>query len=138
MYSAPWSRKPESISRCRPPTAPQLAQAMETIITSYPAADTIHLTMDNLNIHRAKTLTDYFGKDQGEQLWNRLTVHDTPKHGSWLNQAEVEIGLFARQCLVRRRIPTLAMLQRESAAWNGKQTGTPPKSTGSSRAKRPD
>jgi hypothetical protein len=101
-------------------SAPQLAQAMETIITSYPAANTIHLIMDNLNIHRAKTLTDYFGKDQGEQLWNRLTVHYTPKHGSWLNQAEIEISLFARQCLARRRIPTLAMLQRESAAWNGK------------------
>ena len=101
-------------------SAPQLAQALETIIASYPAADTIHMVMDNLNIHGPKTLTDYFGKDKGRQLWSRLTVHYTPRHGSWLNQAEIEISLFARQCLARRRIPTLAMLQRESVAWNSK------------------
>jgi hypothetical protein len=101
-------------------SAPQLAQAFKTIIASYPAADTIHMVMDNLNIHGPKTLTDYFGKEEGTRLWSRLTVHYTPKHGSWLNQAEIEIGLFARQCLARRRIPTLAILQRESAAWNNK------------------
>lgn len=101
-------------------SAPQLAQALETIIVSYPTADTIHLVMDNLNIHGPKTLTDYFGKDKGKLLWSRLTVPYTPQHGSWLNQAEIEIGLFARQCLHRRRIPTLDMLQRESAACNSK------------------
>jgi hypothetical protein len=101
-------------------SAPQLAQALETIIASYPGADTIHLVMDNLNIHGPKTLTDYFGKEKGTELWNRLTVHYTPKHGSWLNQAEIEISLFARQCLAQRRIPTLAILQREAEAWNAK------------------
>jgi hypothetical protein len=101
-------------------SAPQLAQALETIIGSYPSADTIHLIMDNLNIHGPKTLTDYFGKERGPELWRRLTVHYTPKHGSWLNQAEIEISLFARQCLHHRRIPTLAMLQQETAAWNAK------------------
>jgi len=100
--------------------APQLAQALETIIGSYAGADTIHLIMDNLNIHGPKTLTDYFGKERGTELWSRLTVHYTPKHGSWLNQAEIEISLFARQCLHRRRIPTLALLQQEAAAWNAK------------------
>jgi transposase len=99
-------------------SAPQFAQALETIIASYPHADTIHLIMDNLNIHGQKSLTDYFGKEKGTELWSRLTVHYTPKHGSWLNQAEIEISLFARQCLARRRIPTLEILQRESAAWN--------------------
>jgi len=88
-------------------SAPQFAQALETIIASY-----------NLNIHGQKSLTDYFGKEKGTELWSRLTVHYTPKHGSWLNQAEIEISLFARQCLARRRIPTLEILQRESAAWN--------------------
>lgn len=52
----------------------------------------------------------YFGNDKGAELWSRLTVHYTPKHGSWLNQAEIEISLLARQCLARRRIPTLAIL----------------------------
>jgi hypothetical protein len=102
-------------------SAPQFAQALETIITHYPEADTIHLIMDNLNIHGPKSLTDYFGKEKGEQLWNRITVHYTPIHGSWLNQAEIEISLFARQCLGTRRIPTLAILQTEAQAWNAKQ-----------------
>jgi hypothetical protein len=101
-------------------SAPQFAQAMETIITSYPNADTIHLVMDNLNIHGPKSFTDHFGKEKGTALWNRLTVHYTPVHGSWLNQAEIEISLFARQCLGKRRIPTLAILQREAEAWNVK------------------
>ena len=76
--------------------------------------------MDNLNIHCRKTLTDYFGEKEGGYLWNRLTVHYTPKHGSWLNQAEIEISLFARQCLGKRRIPSLDLLQREARAWNRK------------------
>jgi hypothetical protein len=99
-------------------SAPQFAQALETIIASYSDSDTIHLIMDNLNIHGPKSLTDYFGKEKGAELWSRLTVHYTPKHGSWLNQAEIEISLFARQCLAQRRIPTLEILRRESAAWN--------------------
>jgi hypothetical protein len=101
-------------------SAPQLAQVLETIIASYPDADTIHLVMDNLNIHGPQTLTDYFGKDKGTELWSRLTVHYTPKHGSWLNQAEIEIGLLARQCLGSTRIPTLGDLQREAEVWNAK------------------
>jgi hypothetical protein len=101
-------------------SAAQLAPALEAIIANYSGVDTIHLVMDNLNIHGPKTLTDYFGKEKGAELWNRLTVHYTPKHGSWLNQAEIEISLLARQCLGKRRIPTLAILQRETIAWNAK------------------
>jgi hypothetical protein len=101
-------------------SAAQLAPVLETIIASYPDAHTIHLVMDNLNIHGPKTLTDYFGKEKGTELWNCLTVHYTPKHGSWLNQAEIEIGLLARQCLAGRRIPTLDDLKREVEAWSAK------------------
>jgi hypothetical protein len=101
-------------------SAPEFAPALETIIETYPQATTIHLVMDNLNIHGPKSLTDYFGPEKGKLLWGRLTVHYTPIHGSWLNQAEIEISLFARQCLARRRIPTLAILQREAPAWNSK------------------
>ena len=101
-------------------SAPEFAQAVEEIIRSYPFARKIHLVMDNLNIHCRKSLTDYFGQQQGQYLWNRLKVHYTPKHGSWLNQAEIELSLFSRQCLGRRRIPTLDRLVRESRAWNRK------------------
>jgi hypothetical protein len=99
-------------------SAPEFAQALGTIVDNYPFARTIHLVMDNLNIHCRKTLTEYFGEQEGGYLWDRLTVHYTPTHGSWLNQAEIEISLFARQCLGRRRIPSLAVLGRESRAWN--------------------
>src|ERR1700675_2073809 len=99
-------------------SAPEFAQALGRIVDHYPFARTIHLVMDNLNIHCRKTLTDYFGQQEGGYLWDRLTVHYTPTHGSWLNQAEIEISLFARQCLGRRRISSLAVLERESRAWN--------------------
>jgi transposase len=99
-------------------SAPEFAKALETIVSRYPLARTIHLVMDNLNIHCRKSLTDYFGKEKGGSLWERLRVHYTPKHGSWLNQAEIEISLFSRQCLGRRRLPTLAILRREARAWN--------------------
>ncbi|HUJ10824.1 MAG TPA: transposase [Verrucomicrobiae bacterium] len=52
------------------------------------------------------------------EVWNRFTIHYTPTHGSWLNQAEIEIGIFSRQCLGRRRIPDLKTLRREAKAWN--------------------
>ena len=84
----------------------------------YSAASTIHLVMDNLNIHTRKSLTDYFGEQEGVDIWDRLTVHYTPKHGSWLNQAEIELSLYARQCLGNRRIPDLKKLKRETKAWN--------------------
>lgn len=71
-----------------------------------------------MRIHGRKSFTDSHGEKEGGALWNSLTVRYTPKHGSWLNQAEIEISLYARQCLGKRRIPELASLQRESRAWN--------------------
>jgi hypothetical protein len=84
----------------------------------YPEAETIHLVMDNLNIHRRKSLTDLLGDEVGSEVWDRFTFHYTPTHGSWLNQAEIEIGIFSRQCLGTRRIPDLQTLRRETRAWN--------------------
>ena len=94
------------------------AKVMAMLAQRHPLAQTIHLVVDNLNIHYLKSLTDHFGLEQGTQLWSRFTVHYTPKHGSWLNQAEIEIGLFARQCLGKRRLPDLARLSAEARAWN--------------------
>lgn len=96
----------------------EFAKVLSGIARCYPLARTVHLVVDNLNIHCRKSLTDHFGQDRGTQLWNRFTVHYTPKHGSWLNQAEIEIGLFARQCLGQRRFPSLAALKAEARAWN--------------------
>jgi hypothetical protein len=96
----------------------EFAQVAFQLAIRYPEAETIHLVIDNLNIHRRKSLTDIFGAEVGGEIWDRFTVHYTPTHGSWLNQAEIEIGIFSRQCLGTRRIPDLKTLRRESRAWN--------------------
>jgi hypothetical protein len=99
-------------------SAAQFADYLVEIVAAYPEADTIHLVVDNLNSHRRKALVDRFGERIGGLLWKRFTVHYTPRHGSWLNQAEIEIGLFSRQCLGKRRIPTPGQLATEARAWN--------------------
>ena len=96
----------------------EFAQVAYHLAVQYLEAETIHLVMDNLNIHRRKSLTDFYGAEIGGEIWDRFTVRYTPTHGSWLNQAEIEIGLFSRQCLGSRRIPDLRTLRRESRAWN--------------------
>ena len=96
----------------------EFAQVACEIALQYPHAETIHLVMDNLNIHRRKSLTAVYGEEMGAEVWERFTVHYTPTHGSWLNQAEIEIGIFARQCLGNRRMPDLKTLRRETRAWN--------------------
>ena len=96
----------------------QLARVMRRLVWAYPRARTIHLVMDNLNTHCEKTLVDHLGRPVGRGLWRRLTVHPTPKHGSWLNQAEIELSAFTRQCLGTRRIGELSPLRRETRAWN--------------------
>src|ERR1019366_1337435 len=99
-------------------SAAEFAAFLRLIADHYPDAKTIHLVMDNLNTHCRKTLVDRFGEQEGGALWDRFTPHYTPKHGSWLNQAEIEISLFSRQCLGQRRIGHLRSLQRETRAWN--------------------
>jgi transposase len=101
-------------------SSPEFADYLVEIAASYPEADTIHLVMDNLSSHSRKALVERFGEKIGGLLWERFTVHYTPKHGSWLNQAEIEISLFSRQCLGQRRIPSLEDLRRQTDAWNRK------------------
>jgi len=101
-------------------SSPEFADYLLEIAASYPEADTIHLVMDNLSSHRRKAIVERFGEKIGGWLWDRFTVHYTPKHGSWLDQAEIEISLFSRQCLGQRRIPSLRDLRREAKAWNRK------------------
>src|SRR5690349_23887241 len=96
----------------------EFAQVAVTLALAYPEAKTIHLVMDNLDIHRRKSLVDVFGPKMAGEVWDRFTVHYTPTHGSWLNQAEIEIGLFSRQCLGKRRLANLKILKAESRAWN--------------------
>src|SRR5712691_5079891 len=99
-------------------SSPEFADYLVEIVASYPEADTIHLIMDKLSSHRRTALVNRFGENIGGLLWDRFTVHYTPKHGSWLNQAEIEISLFSRQCLGKRRIGDLATLIGQARAWN--------------------
>jgi len=96
----------------------QFAQVVYRLALHYPEAQTIHLVMDNLNTHCRKSLTDLYGAEIGSEIWDRFTIHYTPKHGSWLDQAEIELSLFSRQCLGQRRISDLSLLRRETKAWN--------------------
>ncbi len=96
---------------------PDFARMLRDIARAYTAVRTIHLVMDNLSTHTLAALEQTFGETDGQTLWSRFTVHYTPKHASWLNLAEVEIGFFGRQCLGRRRIATVAELQSETRLW---------------------
>jgi hypothetical protein len=96
----------------------EFAKVASELALAYAETETIHLVLDNLNIHRRKSLTNLFGEELGREIWDRFCIHYTPTHGSWLNQAEIEIGIFSRQCLGTRRIPNLKMLRQEARAWN--------------------
>ena len=82
----------------------------------YPDKDRIVLVMDNLNTHHPASLYEAFEPMEARRIAERLEIHYTPKHGSWLNMAEIEIGVLARQCL-DRRIPDQEVLRREVNAW---------------------
>jgi transposase len=99
-------------------SSPEFADYLLDVATNYPEADTIHLVMDNLSSHTRKAVVERFGEKAGNWLWQRFTVHYTPKHGSWLNQAEIAISLFSRQCLGKRRIGNIAALRQQARAWN--------------------
>jgi DDE superfamily endonuclease len=76
--------------------------------------------MENLNTHSPGSLYEAFDPAQAKRIADRLEIHYTPKHGSWLNMAEIELGVLNRQCL-DRRVPDPATLQRSVATWQTKR-----------------
>jgi hypothetical protein len=82
----------------------------------YPEAEIIVLVQDNLNTHSPTSLYEAFEAAEARRLMKRFEVHYTPKHGSWLDMAEIELGILGRQCLARR-IDNIEGLRREVAAW---------------------
>ena len=82
----------------------------------YADTERIVLVMDNLNTHKKSSLYEAFEPAEARRIAERLQVHYTPKHGSWLNMAEIEIGVLSRQCL-DRRIADREVLSREVEAW---------------------
>ena len=82
----------------------------------FPDAEKIILVMDNLNTHKAASLYKAFLPAEARRIIKRLEIHYTPKHGSWLNMAEIELNVMTRQCL-SRRIDTITRLKNELSAW---------------------
>ena len=82
----------------------------------YPAAEKIRLVLDNLNTHVKASLYEVFEPTEAKRLADKLEIHYTPMHGSWLNMAEMELSVLARQCLAQRR-KDLKTMRREVAAW---------------------
>lgn len=82
----------------------------------FPDAKKIILVMDNLNTHKAASLYKAFPPSEARRIIKRLEIHYTPKHGSWLDMAEIELNVMTRQCL-SRRISTLDKLKCELSAW---------------------
>jgi hypothetical protein len=86
-------------------TKQDFAYAMRYLVdTLFPDADCIELVLDNLNTHTYHALVETFGKVEADRIWQRLSFHYTPTHGSWLNMAEIELSVMTKQCL-NRRIP---------------------------------
>lgn len=91
-------------------------QIKDLVDVRYPEADRIVLVLDNLNTHTPASLYETFPPAEAKRLADKLEIHYTPKHGSWLNIAEIELAILSRQCL-GRRIPDKATLQAEVTAW---------------------
>lgn len=84
----------------------------------YASAEKIVLVMDNLSTHSCEILQEHLGEELARKLSVRFEIHYTPKHASWLNQAEIAIGMYSRQCLGDGRVGDIDALKRKTAAWN--------------------
>lgn len=93
---------------------------LQDIALQYEDAKRITLVMDNLNTHTPGSLYEAFPPEQAKALWDRFEFVYTPKHGSWLNMAEIELNVMVGQCL-NRRIESIDLMTREVAAWQARR-----------------
>jgi hypothetical protein len=97
------------------------AHCMQALVDGYfPEAEVIQVVFDNLNTHTPAALYETFPPAEARRILQRLDFHYTPKHGSWLNMAEIELSVLARQCL-RRRLPDKATVRQEIGAWEAQR-----------------
>jgi transposase len=92
------------------------AQFVKEIAEQYPQAERITLVMDNLSTHKPGSLYESFSPEEAKRLWDRFDFVFTPKHGSWLNVAEIELNVLNGQCL-NRRIDEIETVRQEAQAW---------------------
>ena len=98
-------------------------QIKDLLDVHYPSARKVTLVMDNLNTYTGASLYESFEPQEARRLLERLDIHHTPKHGSWLNMVEIELGILTRQCL-NRRIRDKATLSAEVVAWEKRRNAT--------------
>jgi hypothetical protein len=102
-------------------TKVDFAHQMQWLVDErYPQAEVIRVVLDNLNTHKAASLYEAFAPAEARRIAKKLEFHYTPKHGSWLNMAEIELSILARQCL-DRRIPDEATLTAEVQAYQARR-----------------
>jgi len=105
-------------------TARDWAHCMRELVdVHFPDAERITVIEDNLNTHTPASLYAVFAPEEAKRIWDKLEFHHTPKHGSWLNMAEIELSILSRQCL-DRRIPDQETLRAEVAAWEAERNGS--------------
>jgi hypothetical protein len=92
----------------------------ELVDVHFPAAEKIRVVLDNLSTHTPGALYEVFAPAEARRILRQLEFHLTPVHGSWLNMAEIELAVLARQCL-NRRIPDMATMTRETSAWQARR-----------------
>src|SRR4029077_6455311 len=98
-------------------TAVDFAEVVRWLVEEvHEEADKVVLVMDNLNTHKLASLYEAFPPERARKIAEKLEIHHTPKHGSWLNMAEIELSVLSRQCL-EQRIDSVEILRREVAAW---------------------
>lgn len=114
---AGWRRVAVTEGKTRLDWAYQIKHLLDV---DYPHVRKIHLVLDNLNTHNGGSLYEAFSPTEAHRLLDRLEFHHTPKHGSWLNMAEIELSVLSRQCL-NRRIANLATLSQETEAWQAER-----------------
>lgn len=97
-------------------TRKDFAFFIKNLVDSYPKAKKIQLVLDNLNTHFKKSLKETFPRTEAKRILSKIKFIYTPKHGSWLNMAEIEIGILSRQCL-KKKMKDEGMLKNEVKAW---------------------
>lgn len=116
MFTAPhecWRRVTIRTQRCKTDWAQEIKQLVDE---DYPYTEKIVLVCDNLNTHNISSLYEAFEPAEARRIWERLELHHTPKHGSWLDMAEIELSAFTKECL-GRRIGDIDVLKTEATAW---------------------
>ncbi len=94
------------------------AEFLKEIYENYKYSFQIHLVMDNYGTHFENSLIERYGVKEGKKIWDKFEIHYTPTHASWLNQAEIAIGMYSRQCLGKTRIDNIKILKKKTDSWN--------------------